>query len=106
MSEHVSIYSAYGTDSGLADLVQWFVSKLPSRVLALDGAYRSGNLNELGRLAHQMKGAAGSYGFAQITDAAAELERAVRGSGSPVAIEQSLLRLTALCRQARAGQPT
>lgn len=104
MSEQTAIYSAYGADPDLADLVQRFVAGLPARLVCMDRASCDGDLNELGRLAHKMKGAAGSYGFAQIAHAAAGLERAARAISSPAAAEQSLRRLTSLCHLARAGE--
>ena len=41
------------------------------------GPRDSQSLDRLGYLAHQLKGSGGSYGYARISDDAAEIERAV-----------------------------
>lgn len=105
MSNQAAIYSSFDADPDFAELVQWFVKALPLRMRAMDRAFHGGDLSELGRLAHQMKGAAGSYGFPQITLAADELEHAVRLGDSRAAIEQRFRRLSTLCQQARVSEP-
>jgi hypothetical protein len=50
-----------------------------------------------------LKGAAGSYGFAVITDAAFAVESAVRRQSTVSQVEESLADLISLCRRARAG---
>ena len=57
----------------------------------------------LRRTAHQMKGAAGSYGFDPLTDAAAELESAVRENQPRERIQNALEELIGRCRRIRAG---
>ncbi len=54
----------------------------------------------LGRLVHQMKGAAGGYGFPQISEAAARLEQALEQEGSADAAT-GLEALVALCERVR-----
>ena len=59
--------------------------------------------DELARLAHQLKGAAGSYGFDQITPFAARLEHCIR-SGEPLtAVNAAVEDLVDACRRTRAG---
>ena len=41
-------------------------------------AYASGNLNEIGRLAHWMKGSGGTVGLPKLTDLAIQCEKAVK----------------------------
>ena len=53
-------------------------------------------------LAHQLKGAAGSYGFRGITEAAHHLEATAKTQGD---IEQTLAVLVALCRRVQPRQP-
>jgi DNA-binding response OmpR family regulator len=52
---------------GTAKLVERFVAGLPQRVAALQAALSSGDLAQLKTLAHQLKGAAGGYGFTPIS---------------------------------------
>lgn len=99
------LYSTLGGDSDLAELVSLFVQELPQRMALLQDLFRQQNFNDLGRTAHQFKGAVGSYGFHQLTPYAARLETAVRGGGTPEEIERSLAELIELCRHVRTGLP-
>jgi HPt (histidine-containing phosphotransfer) domain-containing protein len=67
-------YSTLGTDPDLHELVEEYVNEMPDRMAALGAAFKSGDLELLRRNAHQMKGAAGSYGFGQVTPYAAALD--------------------------------
>jgi HPt (histidine-containing phosphotransfer) domain-containing protein len=55
------------------------------------------------RGAHQLKGAAGSYGFDQLTPLAAALEFAVRDNESEAAVQQAFEALIEACCQVRTG---
>lgn len=99
------IFSTIGADPDLSDLVEEFVSELPGRARALRQLHAAGEEDELRRAAHQLKGAAGSYGFAPISDAARDLETAVKDSSDPESFQRALERVTAFCNAARSGQP-
>jgi HPt (histidine-containing phosphotransfer) domain-containing protein len=73
------IYSQLGTDEDLAELIELFVSEIPERLAILRRLAEKGQHDELARYAHQLKGAGGSYGFPELTAAAASLERAAKG---------------------------
>jgi HPt (histidine-containing phosphotransfer) domain-containing protein len=53
---------------------------MPDRINALDAQAKRRDWNQLAQTAHQLKGAAGSYGFDGITPYAARLEAALRES--------------------------
>ena len=72
------LYSTLGGDPDLATLVELFVEELPNRVQTMRECLQIADLEGLQQAAHQLKGAAGSYGFHQITAEAAEVERTVR----------------------------
>ena len=57
-------------------------------------------MDALRRRAHHLTGAAGGYGFQPITDAAAQLERAITDPG-PATVTDALERLALLCASAR-----
>ena len=87
----------------MRELVAWYVAEMPRRIGALEAALAGPDRAELGRLAHQLKGSAGGYGFDVLTRAAAEAEAALAlgAAGEPVrAAFENLLSL--MCR-ARAG---
>jgi HPt (histidine-containing phosphotransfer) domain-containing protein len=54
-------------------------------------------------MAHQIKGAAGGYGFPSISDAAAAAEQAAKSPGKTGSAIEATDALLALCRRATAG---
>lgn len=61
-----------------AELIEYFLSELPEKVTAINSAVTDADLGQLGRIAHQLKGAAPGFGFPAIGSAAAELEGRIR----------------------------
>lgn len=99
------LYSPLSADPDLAEVVELFVSEMPDRVANLLKCVESSDWDSLRRAAHQLKGAAGSYGFMPITPAAARVEDAIRQSSPEAEILQAVDELVHLCRQARSGAP-
>ena len=69
---------------------------------AIDGGNRDGaSLERLAYLAHQLKGSGGSYGYQQISDDAAELEKAVEsiaGQNDDTSLDEKVRRHVANLR--------
>jgi HPt (histidine-containing phosphotransfer) domain-containing protein len=105
MSRQTALYSSLGGDPDLGELVEMFVFEMPDRIDRLERQYETANWEELRRTAHQIKGAAGSYGFHEITPAAAKLEAAIKGRTGEDQITADLNELLDLCRSVRAGVP-
>ena len=99
------LYSTLAEDPDLEAIVEMFVDEMPGRVDNLIRFLNSGDWEQLRRVAHQLKGAAGSYGFAPITSGAARLEDAIRQSRPEEDLRRACDELVELCRQARAGTP-
>ena len=99
------IYSQLGGDPDLGELVTMFVDEMPGRLVTFQAAQAAGNREAIGRLAHQMKGAAGSYGFDQATPYAARLEKAARENVPDEELLLALNELLELCTRMRAGVP-
>lgn len=97
------IYSSLAADPLMGELVDMYVDEMPGRIGALEEALASDDRDQLRRAAHQMKGAAGSYGFDGITESAAVLEAAVRDACPPEVIQRRFDELVGLCRRIRAG---
>lgn len=95
-----------GADPDLAKIVEMFVEEMPDRIARLLDLYESADWEELRRTAHQLKGAAGSYGFDPISPCAARLEKAVRGEAPEDQIRHAVDELVDLCRRATSGAPT
>lgn len=100
------IYSPLGADPDFADLVEWYVGEMPERIVRLQALFAAEAWDDLRRLAHQIKGAAGSYGFPQITPAAGRLEMSIVSADPETEIEVALNSLLGLCAAVRMGAPT
>ena len=99
------ILSDFVADPDMRELVEFFVSALPERVEALQAALSESRPRDLQRLAHQMKGAAGGYGFPALGTAAAALEGTLKeNENAPLErVRKELEDLVGLCRRAIAG---
>jgi histidine phosphotransfer protein HptB len=98
-------YSTLAHEPDMAELVELFVQELPDRLAGLRCAAEAHDLQQVGRLAHQLKGAGGSHGFPSLTTAAAQLEHAAREFGSLPEVWVALNQLIEACANTRAGTP-
>ena len=62
-------------DANLRDIVEEFVNPLAGRLTAFRQAYDKLDWDQLTMLAHRLKGAAGSYGYPEISQVCATMER-------------------------------
>ncbi|QJR37933.1 ATP-binding protein [Gemmatimonas groenlandica] len=69
-----TLYSEMRDDPDFTELVDAFIAGLPAKIARLEQAYRDGALLDLARFAHQLKGAAGGYGYPSISLAARDVE--------------------------------
>ncbi|HEX8876608.1 MAG TPA: Hpt domain-containing protein [Phycisphaerales bacterium] len=98
--------STLASDPDMVELVQEFVQELPNRAATLESLLTASSFSDLRRLAHQLKGAAGGYGFSPISESAAKVETTLREdvSGEQVQVLRSQVEeLVGLCRRATAG---
>ncbi len=73
-----TLYSELRDDPNLSELVAAFVDGLPAKIARIDHAFSSGEMLDLARIAHQLKGAAGGYGYPSISEAARHVEHHAR----------------------------
>jgi two-component system, sensor histidine kinase and response regulator len=66
-----------GDEMILTEIVRVFLEDAPGQFQAMQAAAASGDIGVLRRLAHTMKGAAGTVGATRLQDAALALEQAV-----------------------------
>lgn len=92
-------------DADLTDLIEEFVGGLTTRVQTLEQACAGGDFERLAQLAHQLKGAAGGYGFPSLTELAADLEKRAQARESLEALRNAVQRVSDLCQRAQAGTP-
>lgn len=65
-------------DAELRDIVEEFVQGLSNRLTELRAAHAQLDFDQLALLAHRLKGAAGSYGYPDISHVCAEMEQQFR----------------------------
>ncbi|MBP6773086.1 MAG: PAS domain-containing protein [Gemmatimonadaceae bacterium] len=98
------LHSDLQDDPDLGALVAGFVDALGARLETLNDRLAAGDLEEVARRVHQLKGAAGGYGFPTISEAARVVEQAVQLGREPTAIAHALALLEARCLAARRAQ--
>jgi HPt (histidine-containing phosphotransfer) domain-containing protein len=68
------IRSAFADDPDMAEIVQLFVQEMPQRIEQLTQHWQQQRLDDVRRLAHQLKGSAGGYGFEPVGAMASGVE--------------------------------
>ena len=97
-----AIRSEFADDLGIAGILKDFVAELPATVSAMRQALAHCHHAELHRLAHQLKGAGGGYGYPALTDAAKVIEETAKAEDTEAAT-LAIRRLTSLCEAVRVG---
>ncbi|MCP4252243.1 MAG: response regulator [Candidatus Scalindua sp.] len=77
-----TICSEYADDTDLIELIDEFVTGLKEDVESMRKVQEDGDYDGLRRLAHQMKGAGGSYGYQILTEAASALEETAKAKNA------------------------
>jgi HPt (histidine-containing phosphotransfer) domain-containing protein len=100
------IYSRLASDPTLGELVAMFVEEMPGRTALLLEKLAARDWDGVRQTAHQLKGAAGGYGFDPITQSAAKVESAVRNEEPEERVRAAIDELVDLCNRAHGGEPT
>lgn len=107
-----ALSSEFAGDPEMTDLVKKFVDEMPQRVDAMLDCWEKGQLGDLRRLAHQLKGASGGYGFPTVGQLAAQLETGLAAAGrapDPQALDRlraQVDELVGMCRRVTAEPPS
>lgn len=99
------VYSRFGADPDFGEIVGMFVDELPKRVEALLEHLDKGDWESLRRVAHQIKGAAGSYGFDPVSPVAGKVENAIINHEPETQLREAIAELAAFCSRVRGGAP-
>lgn len=96
--------SAFADDADMREVVEMFVGEMPGKVASLSQLWNEQRLDDLRRLAHQLKGAGGGYGFPAVGDAAGNLEASINAMahGSSAKVDQLRCQFDDLLRLCRA----
>ena len=95
------IYSTLANDPLIRELVELYTAEMPQRIAALVARWQARDYPALATLAHQMKGAAGSHGFNQLTPFAARVEKLAREARAEKETEAAVDELAAACSRVR-----
>ncbi|MBN8645413.1 MAG: Hpt domain-containing protein [Planctomycetes bacterium] len=94
----VPLKSTFASDPDMAELVSEFAAEMPEKARELSALWDSQKLDELSRLAHQLKGASAGYGFEVLGLSAGRLEAGLKCAERDLeSIRASLDELVALC---------
>ena len=74
------VYSDLSDDESFAELLEMFVAEVGVHAAEIEQYVQAGEIERLQFKAHQLKGAAGGYGFGGLTALAARLEEACQTS--------------------------
>ncbi len=97
------LISEFANDADMVEIIEMFLDGLEERVTSLDAVYGASDLNQLGSIAHQLKGAAGGYGYPIISRLACDVERLAKAGEADDVLRSTLDRLVLMCRRAIAG---
>ena len=101
--EVTAIESEFTDDSDLSGLIDQFVCGLCEKVRNMQEALVNGDFQTLQKVAHQLKGAGGGYGYPKLTDLAKTLEDAAKSEDREAA-GLALAPLAKYCRGIVAGR--
>ncbi len=94
-----AIQSQFAADPDMTEVIDAFVARLPAAIAAMSEALGNNCFEELRRLAHQLKGSGGGYGYPSLTDQALRLEQAAKADD----VEAARLAITELQETIRAA---
>ena len=98
-----AVRSQFADDPEMMDVVDAFITRLPATLKAMSDALANSCTDELRRLAHQLKGAGGGYGYPSLTQQALKLEDAAKAADIEAA-RLALYELSILTRAVIAGR--
>ena len=103
-NDQSTLRSEFADDPDMAGIVALFIHELPQRLAAMHVALAAANHEQLRMLAHQLKGAAGGYGFPKLGEAAALIDQAVRAGNDDNVIRSRVGMLAAGNRGVGGGE--
>lgn len=98
------IFSSLANDPDLKELVEMYVDEMPERISQIRETIN--DKDELLRLIHQVKGAAGSYGFDELSTAAGRHETEIQHADDLNEIEEHVDQFIVQCQRVTTGSPS
>lgn len=109
MVERTSIAGAgigrvrFPDDPEMAELAELFLAQLVVRLEAMHAAWSQGDLAGVRFISHQLRGAAGGYGFPEVGAAAGAIEDLLRGAADAVLVRDQIEELERTVRRLSAA---
>jgi PAS domain S-box-containing protein len=100
------IRSTFAGEPALSAVIAGFVGRLTDAALELRALTDAGHAADLGRAAHKLRGAGGSYGFPQMSVAAAALEDHLSADGTVDAVAAEVRDLIAIIHRTEGFRPS
>lgn len=97
------LFSDFADDAEMIEIIEPFVMSLAERIETMQQALNAADYESLSCVAHQLKGAAGGYGYPSISDAAKSVELGARSQQPVDSLRSSIARVASLCAGARCG---
>ncbi|MBL8890761.1 MAG: Hpt domain-containing protein [Planctomycetaceae bacterium] len=97
------LYSEIQDDQEMLPLIEHFVCRLIDKSDRMFELLKSRRFDEIAQLAHQLKGAGGSYGYPTLSDAARAVEFSAKQEPEVENIRNLIANLADLCHQATRG---
>jgi HPt (histidine-containing phosphotransfer) domain-containing protein len=97
------LVSDLADDPDMMELVQQFLQILPERIVIFDTNRQPEQRKALAAAAHQLKGAAGGYGYMRISELARTVERYASAGGTQDECDRAVNALLATCHAAIRG---
>ncbi len=97
------LLSEFADDSDMMEIIEPFVAGLDERVATMQQAVARSDYETLSCVAHQLKGAAGGYGYPSISDAAKVVELGAKSQEPVSSLKDPLALVVSLCAGARVG---
>lgn len=78
MPHTAPVYSEFQNDEDFRELLEEFAVAIPDRLKSVEMLLAAADWQELSRVAHQIKGAGGGFGFPELSEKASSLEQACK----------------------------
>ena len=88
-------------DEELNELMLAYLAELPGKILEIKNALVAGDRDAMLKLAHNLKGSAGMYGFPSITEVSASIVALIREGGATERLEELVEQLSEFVAAAR-----
>jgi len=95
--------SRFPDDPEMAELAELFVAQLAVRLEAMRTAWSQGDLAGVRFVSHQIRGAAGGYGFPEVGTAAGAIEDLLRGEADSPLVRERIEELERTVRRLSAA---